>query len=263
MSVKCVWASNGETGHIRNNKAGDQTGKEVKTGNWYYFGQNVVLRWKDRDKAKKYAKIMKQIADSSLVGYDQNGRKTLFNELKAVGWDVSRLKKKVETDCSAMTSVGVNAVGVKVSRDIYTGNMVNALMNTGEFTKLTGSKYLNSSNYNRIGDIIINENKHVITCLEDGPKAYNTTYTYEVGKTYTLQTNMNVREGVSLSSSRKLRKDLTADGKKHAKNTTYAVLLKGTKVTVREVKKLSSGIIRVRIPSGWISAKGVNKVYLK
>ena len=56
----CGWASIDEHGHTRNGKAGDQTGREVKTGNWYDFGQNVIIRFKNRDKAKKEAKIAKQ-----------------------------------------------------------------------------------------------------------------------------------------------------------------------------------------------------------
>ena len=37
MSIKCGWASIDERGRASGGKAGDQTGVEVKIGNWYYF----------------------------------------------------------------------------------------------------------------------------------------------------------------------------------------------------------------------------------
>ena len=40
-----------------------------------------------------------------------------------------------------MMSPVLKCAGISVSKDIYTGNMVNALMATGEFEKLTGRKY--------------------------------------------------------------------------------------------------------------------------
>ena len=45
MSVLCGWASTSEKG-TKNGVKGDQTGKEVKTGAYYNFGQNQVIRFK-------------------------------------------------------------------------------------------------------------------------------------------------------------------------------------------------------------------------
>lgn len=168
MATLCGWASIDENGKARGGAAGDQTGREVKTGNWYDFGQTVVLRFKDREKAKKAAANMKILCNGNYVGYDQNQRTTLYAELEKVGWDVSKLKTKCETDCSTMMSPVLRTVGIKVSKDIYTGNMVNAIMNTGEFEKLTMSKYTNSGDYLMTGDISVNEGRHTIMALEDG-----------------------------------------------------------------------------------------------
>ena len=54
MSVLCGYASIDERGKISGGKAGDQTGREVKTAPWYSFGQNIVLRFKSREKARSY-----------------------------------------------------------------------------------------------------------------------------------------------------------------------------------------------------------------
>lgn len=55
MGTLCGWASIDENGKATGGQKGDQTGREVRTGNWYSFGQTVVLRFKDRNKATKAA----------------------------------------------------------------------------------------------------------------------------------------------------------------------------------------------------------------
>lgn len=171
MSIQCGWASIGETGHARNNKAGDQTGLEVKVGRWYYFRQNCILRFKDRNKAAKAAQICRGIASNNKVGYDQNQRTTLYSELARVGWNPAKITKPVETDCSAMVASIVNAVGIKVSKDLWTGNMRSALYNTGAFYLYTGAAYTQSDRLLLTGDIILNEASHVIMALENGADA--------------------------------------------------------------------------------------------
>lgn len=169
MSVLCGWASQDERGKASGGAAGDQTGREVKTGPWYYFGQEYVLRWKSRELAAKAAKICKAICNNNKVGYDQNQRTTLFKEMARVNWDPAKITKNVETDCSAMIAVICTAVGVPVSKDVWTGNMRSALLATGKFSEFKGSVYCKSSEYTRYGDVILNPRTHVIMALEDGP----------------------------------------------------------------------------------------------
>ena len=172
MSVLCGWASINEYGRARGGAAGDQTGREVKTGPWYQFGQTVCLRWKDKKLAKEYAKAIKSMCNNKHIGYDQNQRTTLFNELKRLKWDYTKLTKDVECDCSELVGCAVNCVLKKaaVPSYIYTGNLVQLLMATGYFKKLTGSKYCSSSAYLAIGDVLNQSGHHVISVLEDGLK---------------------------------------------------------------------------------------------
>lgn len=102
------------------------------------------------------------------IGYDQFERTTLYTQAQKVGFDLSRITKPCETDCSAFVAVCVNAAGIKVSKDIYTGNMVRALSNTGQFKVLTASKYLKSDHYLRHGDILVYEGHHTAIVIEDG-----------------------------------------------------------------------------------------------
>lgn len=85
---------------------------------------------------------------------------------------------------------------------------------------------------------------------------------FTVGQTYTLQSDMYVRnapEGSYLALG-----DLTKDGQAHAfQNENGAVLRAQTRVTVKDVKSLDSGAVWIKIPSGWICGKGASgKVYV-
>lgn len=172
MAVKCAWASIDERGNIRGGKAGDQTGKEVRTGNWYKFGQTVVYRWKDRKKAEAFATCAETLANNSAIGYDQGQRTTLNASLKRLSWNYKKLKTPCECDCSAFVVACVNCVAKKelLSPKLYTGNIGEALMKTGYFEKLTGSRYCSSDSYLMIGDIINAPGSHVIISLADGSK---------------------------------------------------------------------------------------------
>lgn len=87
-------------------------------------------------------------------------------------------------------------------------------------------------------------------------------YSYSIGRTYTLQVNLNVRYGAGLNFSVKQYKELTPDGKKHATNKVNAVLKAGTRVTCKGVY-IVDGNTWFQIPSGFICAIYNNKIYIK
>lgn len=169
MSVLCGWASIGENGG-RNNKAGDQTGREVKLGNWYRFGQTTVYRWKSRTNATRYAKIIKAFCKNEHIGYDMNDRTTLYNLLAKNKWDYKSVDRNVECDCSQLVACAINCTMGKAvcSSGMWTGNLGTQLMNSGLFDKLTGSKYIDSPDYLKTGDIINAPDHHVISALQNG-----------------------------------------------------------------------------------------------
>lgn len=84
---------------------------------------------------------------------------------------------------------------------------------------------------------------------------------YEVGKTYTLQVEVNVRVGAGTSFAKKTWSQLTAGGQKCDK-TKNGALDRGTKVTCLEVKKVGQDIW-IRVPSGWIAAYYGNQYFVK
>lgn len=85
---------------------------------------------------------------------------------------------------------------------------------------------------------------------------------YIIGKTYTLQVNLNVRNGAGTEYKNKKYAELTKDGKKHALNQANAVLKRGTKVTIKNIIKKTNQIW-LEIPSGYICGKYGDKVYVK
>ena len=120
--IKIGQASRDERGRYSGGIAGDQDGKEVVIREWYNRPWNKVLRCKDSKKAEKIAAAMEKACRNDLIGYDQSQRTTLYSLCKANGWKIEDVKTLCETDCSALVSVCVNAAGIRVSGDIYTGN---------------------------------------------------------------------------------------------------------------------------------------------
>ena len=272
MAVKCGWASSSEYGTI-NGKPGDQTGREVKVGDWYYFGQTQCLRWKDEKLAKKFADVIEYMCKDPNYGYGQRDRKSSFEALINLDWDYTKLDTKVNTDCSELAGIGVNCTVKKavIPSTAYSGNLGTYLLRTKMFEYLTDAKYVGKSYagaYNKTGDILIRPGHHVIIVLEDGPKVSKkktkvTVPDYKVGNVYTLQYEMAVRTGPSVGYRKKQHDELTADGQKHDKDKD-GQLDKGTKVTCKEIHKNADGSIWMRTPSGWVSAfDGDKTIFIK
>lgn len=254
----CAWASIDERGKIKGGKAGDQTGREVRIGNMYQFGQVWCIRAKNDDIADRVAKYAKAIAENDNVGYDQNQRTTLYTISNASGWKSKSVTKKCECDCSELAVCAINygLQGAFIKSGVYSGNIVAAARRTGKFNVLTiGTNFA----YKK-GDIVVAPGKHVIICI-GGTLPKEDVKDYKEGKTYTLNVNLKVRSGAGTNFRQKLKSELTEDGKKHALAGTYAILKKGTKVTCKDIVKSGSNIW-MKIPSGWIAAYNEGKRYV-
>lgn len=169
MSVTIGHASIDERGKAHGGSAGDQTKKEVYSRSWYKKPWHTVFRPKSSVAAEKIAKAMEQACANNNIGYDQYQRTTLYILAKAEGWDISKVSKKCETDCSALVAVCCNAAGITVSKDMYTGNEKSVLKGTGKFTVYTAAKYVGGSDYLKRGDILLGDG-HTAIVLSDGAK---------------------------------------------------------------------------------------------
>ena len=171
MAVYVGSARIDENGKAYGGAAGDQTGKELSKQVWYEHKKGWrVFRALDPEVALKIARFMDAACASPLVGYDQWNRHTLYNAIKDVGFDLSKLKKKVETDCSALVRTALAYAGIMgIPEDFRTGNMPSALLGTGKFVELKGSKYTEQSAYLGAGDILVTKTSgHTVVVLTDG-----------------------------------------------------------------------------------------------
>lgn len=165
MSIRCGWASWSEH-KTANGTKGDQTGKEVKLGNWYSFGQTTVWRFKDKKLAEKYANKIVDACKNDHIGYGQNDRTSLYNRAKEKDFQIHKITKDCNCDCSSLTACCLIAVGIDVSPNNTTSTLNSALASTGNFTKLTGSKYTGTWANLQIGDIINDPGHHVISVVD-------------------------------------------------------------------------------------------------
>lgn len=172
MAVKIGSARIDENGKAKGGKAGDQTGKEVSTQNWYLHSKGWrVLRAIDPDRAKLIADDMQYACDNKHIGYDQGQRLTLYNEAKQYGFNCSKVTKNCETDCSALVRVCCAYAGIMVS-NFRTTNEANILLKSGYFVEMKGTKYQNSSDYLRRGDILVTKTQgHTVIVLTNGKYA--------------------------------------------------------------------------------------------
>lgn len=156
-----------------NTSPGDQNGgKEVSTQNWYLHSKGwVVLRAKDSTVRERLAVAMERACKNNDIGYSQPTRNTLYNDVKARGFDPAKTTKKVNTDCSALVRVCLAYAGIMVD-DFITSTQVTRIMATNQFDKLADSKYTRQQDYLLRGDILVTKTKgHTAIVLTNGSMA--------------------------------------------------------------------------------------------
>lgn len=169
-------ASIDERGKATGGNAGDSTKKEVCTRSWYNAGWQTVLRPKSRELAEKSAQACEAACANDKIGYDQGGRNTLYPLAKAVGFDLSKITTPCECDCSSLMHVCAIAGGANLtygSNGETTRTMVNAFVKSGDYEKLTDSKYLTSDKHLLRGDVL-QKDGHTAMNLTNGSAAGTT-----------------------------------------------------------------------------------------
>ncbi len=161
-----------ENGKAYGGKAGDQTGMEVSTQNWYLHSLGWgPLRAKSAEQREKIALCMEAACNNKHIGYDQWARESLYNEAEKYGFDVSRVTKDVECDCSALVRVCCAFAGIKVA-SFNTASEVGTLMASGAFDNYTDADHCSSSRKLLRGDILVTKEKgHTVVVLTDGADA--------------------------------------------------------------------------------------------
>lgn len=164
-----------EKGKYRGGTAGDQTGKEWQLKAWYNRPWTVVLRYPNKAVAMKIAELGIAAALNNKIGYDQGQRTTYWTQLKAAGYDPSKIAVACEEDCTAGVTANVKAAGYifdiyplqNLSASTTSRNMKSRFVAAG-FEALTDKKYLTGYNYLLPGDILLCENHHAATNVTMG-----------------------------------------------------------------------------------------------
>ena len=163
-------ASISENGTVRNGKAGDQTNKEVCVREYYDKNWKKILRCTDSKTAKLLAKICENLCNNKHIGYDQNGRNTLHNELKKLDYNYTLLEVDCECDCSSFMTVLAECVGIfpeyNQGNAPTTSTMVKAFTDTGKFKAID----FKSKNDLLAGDILVCPGSHTVMVLDDATK---------------------------------------------------------------------------------------------
>lgn len=212
MSVRIGHARIDERGKASGGALGDNNGKEVMISDWYNKPWIAVFRAKDSSVAEKIAKTMEAACANNNIGYDQSNRTSLYQLAKANGWNVASVGL-CETDCSALVSVCINAAGITVSKDMYTGNEKAVLNGTGKFTCYTSKDYCQASSKLQRGDILLG-NGHTAIVVQGAIAISNTSTTSKkvasdgaakkdasLAGTYKTTANLNMRNGAGTGKS--------------------------------------------------------------
>ena len=202
MTIKIGHSSIDENGNAIGGAAGDQTQKEVCTRTYYKASWDAVLRPKTTKLAEKSAKFIEQACANDNIGYDQGQRNTLYTQAVSVGYDASKIKTKCECDCSSLVHVAAMAGGAKLtygSNGFTTRTMVDKLVESGDYEKLTDSKYLTSDKYLKRGDILVNVGSHTVMVLENGSGVATTQPTTNASSSATSSTYYPKYTGTSSS----------------------------------------------------------------
>lgn len=190
-------ASISETGSV-NGLKGDSTGKEVCTRTWYSKPWDFMAIHPNATVREKHAKAIEAACANNNIGYGQADRNTANTEAKKVDYDISKIKTKCNTDCSALqnlAAVASDAPGVTYGSNGWTtytmlevlidaGYIIiaksvsisgyNSLNKSDKNKIIIGNEYLLSSDYCVRGAIYVNINSHTVCGLTNGSKSSQT-----------------------------------------------------------------------------------------
>ena len=273
--VKISNCGHDERGKYAGGKAGDQTGTEYQIMNWYSRPWLCILRFEDAKIAAMIADMATKAARNDLIGYDQgtagnsNDRYTFWQHLKASNYDPAQITIACESDCSASTAAIVKGAGYRlnnaklkaVSVYLTTRNMRQALKNAGAKV-LTDKKYLNSGNYLKAGDILLNDSHHVAIAVTSGSESGDTS-TNATTKTNTSTTLSKTPKFVGKVTANSLNVRTWA-GTENPQLKSYPTLAKGNLIDICDTVKAKDGNpwYYIRIAGkyyGFASAKYIKK----
>lgn len=176
MSVKIGHARASEKGTI-NGVKGDSTGREVETRLFYDGNWDFVAIHPDEAVREKHAKAVEAACANNKIGYGQGDRNSMNAEAKAVKYDIAKIKKPCNCDCSSLQNVAAIVSGAEKvtyeSNGWTTRTMRSKLKAAGYviLDKKDYAEYLKSCAYCVRGAIYVKAGAHTICALGNGSKS--------------------------------------------------------------------------------------------
>jgi len=167
MAIKVGSARIDENGKLTGGKAGDQTGSEVSTQNYYMHSKGwYLLRPKDVSVANSIAKAMQSACDNENIGYCQGHRTTVIMQLQKYG-SMAAISEKTEADCSSLVRGCCIEAGFDPG-NFNTANEAACLEKTGKFEKRVS---VTSSTSLHNGDVLVTKTKgHTVVVVSGNPR---------------------------------------------------------------------------------------------
>lgn len=168
MAVYVAQASCDERGRYTGGQAGNQSGTELNTRAWYPYGWKTVIRFNDPARAAKCAEVAAKAVANMAIGYDQGQRNTILPLAEAAGWDLAKVSKACECDCTSLAAVCAIAAGASKAvmyeggNLAYTGNMAERMKRAADVSVFTSAAYTGSSAKLQAGDILVSGSHCVI-----------------------------------------------------------------------------------------------------
>lgn len=173
MAVLIGHASISEKGTI-NGAKGDSTRKEVCTRTFYSKPWDFMAIHPDANVREKHAKAIEDACANDNIGYGQNDRNSANTEAKKVNYDISKIKTKCNTDCSALqnlAAVASGAKGVTYGSNGWTTSTMKRALKAAGYIIIEDKTYLTSETYCVRGAIYVKESSHTVCGLTNGSNA--------------------------------------------------------------------------------------------
>lgn len=173
MSVKIGHARASEKG-TANGVKGDSTGREVETRLFYDGDWDFVAIHPDEAVREKHAKAVEAAAANNKVGYGQGDRNTMNAEAKAVDYNIAKIKKACNCDCSSLQNVAAMASGAKkvtYASNGWTTRTMKTKLKAAGYVIIEDKVLLKSCAYCVRGAIYVKAGDHTICALGNGSKS--------------------------------------------------------------------------------------------
>lgn len=238
MSVKIGHARASEKGNA-NGVKGDSTGREVEVGLFYDGNWDFVAIHPDAEVREKHAKAVEAACANNKIGYGQGDRNTLNAEAEKVKYEISKIKKSCNCDCSSLQNVAAMASGAKkvtYASNGWTTRTMKSKLKAAGYIVIEDKGYLKSCAYCVRGAIYVKAGDHTICALGNGSKSTKTLQVAGLAKTTTLvkkEVKANDRpsdKDAKLSGTYVTTSDLHMRDGAGINKKSLVVLPKGTKV---------------------------------